>query len=214
MDIPADLTASDLAKLRLIHAAIGLFATKGIEGVSLRMVNREAGARNNSALHYHFGNKMGLITETISYIQNWFELNREAQLAALEQKSKTETIRVDEVIDVLIDPYVRLLESETWGHDALCALARFEFDGGDDIHQVLNQTSGKVARRLRTLLAKSCPGISRKVLNQRLNICLFITLQGFANYKNHHQTYIGSTRDSYKAIGKQFKGFCVAGGLA
>ena len=214
MDIPTDLTASDLAKLRLIHAAIRLFATKGIEGVSLRMVNREAGARNNSALHYHFGNKMGLITETIGYIQNWFEQSREAQLKALEQKSKTTTIKVDKVIDVLIDPYVKLLESETWGHDALCALARFEFDCDKAIHQALNQTSGKVARRLRSLLAKSCPDISRKVLNQRLNMCLFITLQGFANYKNHHQTYMGNMQDSYRAIGKQFKAFCVAGILA
>jgi len=181
MNIPIELTASDLAKLRLIHAAIKLFATKGIEGVSLRMVNREAGARNNSALHYHFGNKMGLITETISYIQDWFEKNRENQLATLELKAKTKAICVAEVMDVLIDPYVKLLETETWGHYALCALARFEFDGDEDVHHVLNQTSGKVARRLRGLLAKSCPDIPRKMINQRLNLSLFITLQGFAN---------------------------------
>ena len=119
MDIPTHLTAADIAKLRLIHAAIRLISAKGIEGVSLRLVNREAGTKNNSALHYHFGNKHGLITATINYIQDWFEHSRESQLAALEQTSKTSTITIDAVIDVLIDPYVTLLESETWGQDAL-----------------------------------------------------------------------------------------------
>ena len=211
MDIPTHLSAADIAKLRLIHAAIRLIAAKGIEGVSLRLVNREAGTKNNSALHYHFGDKQGLITATINYIQDWFETAREDPLAALELKAKNKTITVEDVMDVLIDPYVTLLEQETWGQDALCALARFEFDGDEAIHQVLNQSSGKVARRLRQLLALACPDLPRKAINQRLNMCLFIVIQGFANYKNHHQTYVGNIKQSYKALGEEFKRFCVAG---
>jgi AcrR family transcriptional regulator len=211
MDIPIHLSAADIAKLRLIHAAIRLISAKGIEGVSLRLVNREAGTKNNSALHYHFGDKQGLITATINYIQEWFEENREAQLAALELKAKTKAITVAEVMDVLIDPYVTLLETETWGQDALCALARFEFDGDDQIHQVLNDSSGKAARRIRRLTAMACPDIARKDLDQRLNMCLFIAVQGFANYKNQHQTYVGNIKSSYKNVGAQFKRFCIAG---
>src|SRR5437868_5172587 len=47
--------------LRLVVAAERLFATHGIDGVSLRQIAAEAGSSNNSAVHYHFGSKHGLI---------------------------------------------------------------------------------------------------------------------------------------------------------
>jgi AcrR family transcriptional regulator len=42
-------------------AAERLFATHGINGVSLRQIASEAGSSNNSAVHYYFGSKQGLI---------------------------------------------------------------------------------------------------------------------------------------------------------
>jgi AcrR family transcriptional regulator len=38
----------------------------GIEGVSLREIATEAGQRNNSAVHYHFGDKQGLVDTLLS----------------------------------------------------------------------------------------------------------------------------------------------------
>ena len=48
----ANLSPSEYAKYKLILAAIHLFAEHGVDSVSLRMINREAGHKNNSALHY------------------------------------------------------------------------------------------------------------------------------------------------------------------
>lgn len=45
----------------LMRTAEALFAEKGIDNVSLNQINKAAGQRNTSALHYHFGNKKGLI---------------------------------------------------------------------------------------------------------------------------------------------------------
>lgn len=45
----------------LMRTAEELFAIKGIDTVSLNEINKAAGQRNTSALHYHFGNKKGLI---------------------------------------------------------------------------------------------------------------------------------------------------------
>lgn len=47
--------------LRIVVAAERLFALHGIDGVSLRQISGEAGSANNSAVHYHFGSKRGLI---------------------------------------------------------------------------------------------------------------------------------------------------------
>jgi AcrR family transcriptional regulator len=52
---------SQRTQAKLIAVAEGLFAERGIEGVSLSEINRAAEQGNNSALHYHFGSKDGLI---------------------------------------------------------------------------------------------------------------------------------------------------------
>jgi AcrR family transcriptional regulator len=57
----ADARAPSPSALRLVLAAERLFARHGIDGVSLRQIAAEAGSGNNSAVHYHFGSKHGLI---------------------------------------------------------------------------------------------------------------------------------------------------------
>jgi AcrR family transcriptional regulator len=56
-----DAAAPSPSALRLVVAAERLFAQRGIDGVSLRQIAAEAGSANNSAVHYHFGSKQGLI---------------------------------------------------------------------------------------------------------------------------------------------------------
>ncbi len=51
----------------LILAAERLFGRYGVEGVSLRQIAAEAGAANNSAVHYHFGSKESLIQAIFEY---------------------------------------------------------------------------------------------------------------------------------------------------
>jgi AcrR family transcriptional regulator len=53
--------AKSTSALRIVFAAERLFARHGIDGVSLRQISVEAGSSNNSAVHYHFGSKEGLI---------------------------------------------------------------------------------------------------------------------------------------------------------
>ena len=55
------------AALRLVIAAERLFARHGFDGVSLRQIAAEAGSGNNSAVHYHFGSKHGLIATIFRY---------------------------------------------------------------------------------------------------------------------------------------------------
>lgn len=57
----ADLSAPSASALRIVVTAERLFAQHGIDGVSLRQISTDAGSANNSAVHYHFGSKEGLI---------------------------------------------------------------------------------------------------------------------------------------------------------
>jgi AcrR family transcriptional regulator len=56
-----DPVAPSAAALKLVVSAERLFAKHGIDGVSLRQIANEAGSSNNSAVHYYFGSKRGLI---------------------------------------------------------------------------------------------------------------------------------------------------------
>lgn len=66
--------------VRLVVAAERLFALHGIDGVSLRQIGTEAGSGNNSAVHYHFGSKAGLIRAIFGHRLS--QIIRERQLLA------------------------------------------------------------------------------------------------------------------------------------
>jgi AcrR family transcriptional regulator len=57
----ADADAKSAGAVRIVLAAERLFAIHGIDGASLRQISIEAGFSNNSAVHYYFGSKDGLI---------------------------------------------------------------------------------------------------------------------------------------------------------
>lgn len=51
----------DATRQRLLDAAEQLFGERGVAGVSLREIRIASGARNTAALHFHFGDREGLI---------------------------------------------------------------------------------------------------------------------------------------------------------
>ncbi|MEU5883429.1 helix-turn-helix domain-containing protein [Spirillospora sp. NPDC047279] len=48
-------------KDRLVEAALRLYAERGLDAVSLREINQAAGARNATAVQYHFADRAGII---------------------------------------------------------------------------------------------------------------------------------------------------------
>ena len=203
------LSASDQSKQRLILAAIKLFAEQGIDGVSLRMINREAGAKNNSALHYHFGNKSGLVEAVVEYIQDWFEEAREKALADVEGAGPVVAVR--DILQAFISPYLQLVENETWGYHAVRFLARMETEGGEHVRSILNRFATKTMARFKKLLAKALPKIPRKLLMQRWNYCVSSIIQGIADYKNLKNSYLGDMSCSLKKLGALYLDYNVAG---
>jgi AcrR family transcriptional regulator len=71
-------------RARLIGAAERLFAERGIDGVSLREINRAAGQGNASALQYHFGDRNGLVRAIIEKHRADTEPRRHALLDRYE----------------------------------------------------------------------------------------------------------------------------------
>lgn len=180
----AVLSPSEAAKHTLILAAMRLLAEYGVDSVSLRMINRESGSKNNSALHYHFGSKLGLIEALIEFAQQHFNDVRESQLRALEARAQADGITVRDVTDVFTQAYVDILEGQEWGYAAVRTFARMEFDSNEEVHALLNRVEGVALQRFSKLFRPLLPTLSPRVFKQRLHLFVSATRQGFASYHN------------------------------
>jgi AcrR family transcriptional regulator len=81
-------TRVDDTRSRLLEAAERLFAERGIDGVSLREITRESGARNAIALQYHFKDREGVLKAIFDKHVPEVELRRHAMLDEYEARGE------------------------------------------------------------------------------------------------------------------------------
>jgi AcrR family transcriptional regulator len=92
---------------RLIRAAERLFGARGINGVSLREINRLARQRNASALHYHFGSRDGLVRAILRKHLHRLAAEQAESLAAIEEAGQVNDLR--SLADVIVRPFAELI---------------------------------------------------------------------------------------------------------
>ena len=76
-DVPRDATDT---RDRLIRAGEHLFARQGVDGARTADIRKAAGQLNESALHYHFGGRQGLL---VAIFRKHLEATEPARRAAL-----------------------------------------------------------------------------------------------------------------------------------
>lgn len=101
--------ASD-SKRSLILAGERLFASRGVEGASLREIATAAGHGNNNAVRYHFGSKEGLIQAIFRYRVAQLEPLRRRLMAVIDEKGLTGDAR--SLLEVIALPHLTLRNEE------------------------------------------------------------------------------------------------------
>lgn len=154
------------ARTRLLDCAERLFADHGIEGISLRSINAEAGL-SAAALHYHFGTKQALVAALLERQMPGLMERRGALLAQLgDRVGAPATTR--EVLAALLEPQVLLLrEGGEPGARYMRFIHRLQADGDLDFDFVLSRWPGGIDR-LVPLLSAANPDLPRPVVEQRL----------------------------------------------
>lgn len=99
-------TKNERTRVALIMAAERLFGDLGIDAVGLRTVAQEAGQKNNNAVQYHFGDKLGLLDAILEYREAQLEPIREAMLAQGEAQGRLGDLRF--LLRVCFEPNYRL----------------------------------------------------------------------------------------------------------
>ena len=94
----------------LLEAALKLFAAQGVEGVSIRAVNREAGL-GPASVHYHFGTKEALLDAVLHTYGHALidQVKERAQEIADSEAPGT----AHDLVTMLAAPYLDLMESDS-----------------------------------------------------------------------------------------------------
>ena len=91
-------------KSALLKSAQRLIAEKGLASVSVKMITKDAGARNPSAVHYHFGDIEGLIKEVFAERYRSIEAKRIELLAEMDEQDRDK--RLLALLEVSIEPFL------------------------------------------------------------------------------------------------------------
>ncbi len=101
------------ARTRLLDAAERLVAERGVD-VPLREVALAAGQRNNSAVHYHFGSREGLLEAVLAWRLEPVNARMLAMLADLEASSDGGGAERHREPCALVDVLVRPMATEPY----------------------------------------------------------------------------------------------------
>lgn len=91
---------------RLIIEAERLFAERGIDGVTMRMICDAADQKFAGSVQYHFGDLLGLLYAVFEYREAQLQPQREAMLEAGRQSGRIEDVRY--LLRILYEPNFRM----------------------------------------------------------------------------------------------------------
>jgi AcrR family transcriptional regulator len=100
-------TRSSATRQRLIESAEHLFATRGIDAVSLAEITTEAGLNNTGAVHYHFGGREALLDAIVEQHRIGLDQRREQMFDQLEAGG---ALTVTALVRVLVEPLADQLD--------------------------------------------------------------------------------------------------------
>ncbi len=162
---------------KLLDTAERRFAEHGLEGVSLRSINAEAGL-SPAALHYHFGSKQALV-EALLQRQMPALMERRRQLLDALDDGDAPSARA--VLTALAQPLAELLaEGGEAGLRYLRLVQRLQADRDLDPRYVVDRFPGGV-ERLVPLLERALPELPRPVLQLRLGLAIDVMLRSLAD---------------------------------
>lgn len=156
----------------LISAALRLFATHGVDAVSIRAVNREAGL-GPASVHYHFGTKEALVEAVLARHGGAVAAELEAQAQRLVSSTGIKDAR--DLVEMLAQPYLDLVaaHSETGPQWVRLVSRLMEGDPG----RILD---GPSARSTWDAAARVFPDATPAELDRALRMCVTLLVSQLA----------------------------------
>lgn len=157
-------------RLQILLAAEKLFAERGIDAVSMREVNRAAGQRNTSALHYHYGSMDGLLGAIVSYRMEPVNERRLEILSDGDRDGRVGDIQF--LAESMVRPLVEIVETERTNY-WIRFLAQIYSSSRFDLAALVRRKSHDTSLRLLAKYVRAAaPEVPRELMNQRLVVSM------------------------------------------
>ncbi|WP_460796957.1 TetR/AcrR family transcriptional regulator [Nocardioides pacificus] len=152
-------STGESTRIMLMETAERLFAVRGVEGVTVREIQAEAGQSNASVISYHFGSKVGLVQALIRYRHEVLDDRRAELLDRLREEGGVSDARA--VVWLVVSP---LITSVRAGEMFVPFLARLSENprantdywpqdvqpwGTDGVEDLLSEALGDLPARIR-----------------------------------------------------------------
>jgi AcrR family transcriptional regulator len=162
-----------------MNAAERLFAERGIDAVSLRTINTEAGY-SVAALHYHFGTRDGLVRALLQRAQPAMFAQRATMVATLEAQ---EHPQVEAIVEALVHPLTAgMLENFSESVAQLRFLVRLSFDRSPYLAKTLEDS----VALFRPLLRRALPQLDAGTRTRRWLFAADLAQHALANALEVH----------------------------
>ena len=158
----------------IMDAAERLFAERGIDAVSLRTINAEAGY-SVAALHYHFATRDGLVRALLARAQPRMLAERARMLAPLKDECAPS---LERIVAALVLPLTAgMLEDFPASVAKLRFLVRLSFDRSPYLARTLEESFAV----FRPLLHRALPHLDERTLTRRWRLAADLAQHALAN---------------------------------
>ncbi len=205
----------DPTRTALVAAAFRLFALEGVGAVSLRRITSEAGAANQSAIHYHFKSRLGLVAAVLDHVNRMLAPQQTEAIAELASIGKRRAPTVDEIVQVGLSPYVYLHQMSPDGELALRFLSRLTWESGADAQKLMLEKVRPYFLRLLPFLERALPRKSYEALDFQLYMAAANIIHGLADISLLNQEPMSNVdvlnKERPLAMLRYFYGYIAAG---
>jgi AcrR family transcriptional regulator len=147
---------------RILLAAERLFAEKGVEHATLKMVTQEAGV-NLAAVNYHFGSKDELALAVFEDLADRISRRRLALLAERKLANGGKPLNIEEIVYFFMEPYV-LHGGGRDGALLINMILHQRVSPNSTVERIINSYFDTVAYRFVEAFAESIPHLDKKAL--------------------------------------------------
>ena len=157
---------------KLLEAAERLFATRGIDGATVREVNELAGQRNTSAIRYHFDGMSGLLAALVEMRMSELDAARQTAFEA----ARSEAADVEDYVAVLVLPLVERVHADASWSCWIRVLAQLVSVRGDEHRPLWEGRFDRATRRVFGEIRTRLPEIPPRVWRQRVDDMMLLSI--------------------------------------
>lgn len=173
--------AEDRTRQALVDQALEMFAAEGLGAVSLRRITAAAGAANQSAVHYHFRNKLGLVRAVLDRVNERLAPLQADALAELRAIGHGRAPTAEEIVGIGLAPYVYLYQTSDDGQLCLRFLSRLTWESGADAQKLMLQKVRPYFLELMPFLQRAFPDKPLEALDFQLYMAAANIIHGLAD---------------------------------